>query len=187
MKGDVQRSWEVIQQLGVPVVAEHLYKVFFELAPEAVHCFPRHVRMKYREWSAECEEDSDLTKSAALRNLFGKFLSAIGCMVAGLRDSTQLVPTLLSLGRRHIGYDVKEEFWPALGQALNRALSDILGAGFTLEVENAWTVVYGFTSSVMVGGLQQAKELARRLELDVVKKKSSASSTTASSLPSIEP
>merc|ERR1712238_514274 len=72
-------------------------------------------------------------------------------------DSSKLVPLLTSLGRRHIGYGVDEAFWPALGTALNITLSDLLGDGFTNEVENAWNVVYGFTSSIMIAGLRQAK------------------------------
>jgi len=158
MKGDVRESWEVIQETGTEVVGEHLYKVFFELMPESMSCFPLEVRLKYREWTAdESEEEDDLLTSAALRRLFAKVLNAIGGVVAGLQDSSKLVPLLTSLGRRHIGYGVNEAFWPALGTALNTTLSDLLGDGFTNEVENAWNVVYGFTSSIMIAGLRQAK------------------------------
>merc|ERR1712151_412499 len=103
--------------MGITVVAKHIYMHFFELVPAALNCFPMHVRQKYREWTAdEPDEDGDARNSAALRNLFAKVLNAIGCTVAGLQDASKLVPLLLNLGARHIGYGVSEEFWPALGK-----------------------------------------------------------------------
>jgi len=162
MKGAVQRSWDQIQALGTTVVGEHVYRYFFELVPEAMSCFPVHVRLKYREWIAdEPDEDGDLRDSAALRNLFAKVLNAIGCTVAGLQDASKLVPLLSSLGARHIGYGVSEEFWPALGKAMNRTLQDLLGEAFTPEVENAWNIVYGFMSQIMVESLRKAREAAQ--------------------------
>jgi len=162
MKGDVERSWDTIQELGVAVVGERIYRVFFDMVPEAVECFPSHVRHKYREWTEdESEDEADVNNSAALRKLFGKVLNAVGCVVAGLKGSSKLVPLLTSLGGRHITYNTNEAFWPALGKAVNITLAELLGAGFTPEVDNAWNVVYGFMSSIMIAGLQQAKALAQ--------------------------
>jgi len=165
MTGDVQRSWEKVQELGTAVVGERIYKAFFEIVPEAAECFPIHVRMKYKEWTAEeGEEGSDLANSAALGKLFGKVVNAIGCCVAGLRDVSRLVPLLSSLGARHISYGVEYSFWPALGQAMNKTLRETLGEDFTPEVENAWNVVYGFMSSIMVESLRQSREAAAAAE-----------------------
>jgi len=165
MKGDVQRSWETILKLGTAVVGERIYRYFFEMVPEAMAAFPVHVRRKYREWTAdETDEEGDLLNSSALRKLFGKVLNAIGCVVAGLQDTSKLVPLLTSLGRRHIGYAVSEAWWPLLGKAIIMALSDILGDAFTSEVENAWTVVYGFASSIMIAGLREAREAATQMK-----------------------
>merc|ERR1712066_1015723 len=50
---------------------------------------------------------------------------------------------------------------PILGKAVIVTLAELLGDAFTPEVENAWNVVYGFTSSIMISGLRQAKEAAR--------------------------
>jgi len=169
MKGDVERSWERIQELGTAVVGERVYRVFFDLVPEAIDNFPAHVRHKYREWTAdESDDETDVQNSSALRKLFGKVLNAVGCVVAGLQDASKLVPLLTSLGGRHISYNTNEAFWPALGKALNIVLAEVLGDGFTAQVENAWNVVYGFTSSIMIAGLQQAKAAARARELEDV-------------------
>jgi len=172
MKGDVERSWESIQRLGTDAVGEHIYRIFFDMVPEAMENFPVHVRAKYSDWTAEEseEEELDLNNSLALRRLFGKVLNAIGCVVAGLQDSSKLVPLLTSLGGRHIAYGpggVNEAFWPALGKAINMTLSELLGDGFTTEVENAWNVVYGFASSIMIAGMRQALAAAARARPEV--------------------
>lgn len=167
MKGDVERSWESIQKLGTDVVGAHIYGRFFEMVPDAMENFPAQVRAKYSDWSDEKnEEDVDLSDSAALRKLFGKVLNALGCVVAGLQDSSKLVPLLTSLGGRHIAYGpggVNETFWPALGKAINMTLSDLLGEGYTTEVENAWNVVFGFASSIMIAGMRQAIAASQQL------------------------
>jgi len=167
MKGDVERSWESIQKLGTDVVGLHIYRRFFEMVPEAMENFPAQVRAKYSDWtSQENEEDVDLSDSVALRKLFGKVVNAIGCVVVGLQDSSKLVPLLTSLGGRHIAYGpggVNETFWPALGKAINMTLSDLLGEGFTTEVENAWNVVFGFASSIMIAGMRQAIAASQQL------------------------
>merc|ERR1712176_1474366 len=91
---------------------------------------------------------------------FAKVVNALGCTVAGLQDASKLVPLLSSLGARHISYGVSYEFWPALGKAINRTLQDLLGEAFTPEVENAWNIVYGFMSQIMVESLRKAREEA---------------------------
>merc|ERR1712085_130993 len=92
----------------------------------------------------------------ALRKLFAKVINAVGCTVAGLRDTGSLVPMLLALGNRHIAYGVPESYWVVLGEALDRTLADILGEDYTMEVKNAWAMVYKFMSSLMIQGLREA-------------------------------
>jgi len=151
----VERSWEQVQSLGTYAVAEMLYRHTFSVMPEAIHLFPSHVRMKYREWSPdEARDESDIFDSPALRKLFSKFINAVGCAVAGLHDDTKLVPMLVQLGGRHSTYGVHASHFQALGKAFNLTLAEILGPDFTLEVERAWTMAYGFMSSIMLDGLR---------------------------------
>jgi len=174
MKGDVMRSWDLILQLGTAKVGEHLYRVFFEMLPEAMDSFPLHVRVKYQDYLlGGPEADRDLHNSPALANLFAKVINAIGCTVAGLQESDKLVPLLTNLGMRHISYRVREEFWPVLSKAMNITLRDLLGEAFTQEVENAWNIVYGFMSQIMIQGLRRAIELSQET-------KSSAGGSVAS-------
>mmetsp|Transcript_50740 Transcript_50740/g.162383 ORF Transcript_50740/g.162383 Transcript_50740/m.162383 type:complete len:832 (-) Transcript_50740:110-2605(-) len=155
MKTAVEESWEQVQAIGSEVVGELLYQNFFKLAPDTVHLFPPEVRYRYRDWSAdEGVDESDIYRSPALRKLFAKVVNAVGTAVAGLQDISRLVPLLTQLGTRHVAYGVREEHFHALGKALVTALQQALGESFTLEVEFAWTMVYGFVSSIMISGLQ---------------------------------
>jgi len=157
-KGDVERSWEKVCEVGSFTVGELLYRYTFDLAPVSMNLFPASVRNKYREWTPdeEGEEDADLMQSVALRKLFAKVVNAVGCTVAGLRDTGSLVPMLLALGNRHIAYGVPESYWEVLGQALDMTLADILGEDYTMEVKSAWATVYKFMSSIMIQGLREA-------------------------------
>jgi len=131
-----------IEQVGIAEVGERLCEHFFELAPEAATCFRR---------SSTC------SSTASLRQLFGRVLSAIGLIVVGLQDTSKLVPLLLSLGERHVGYGVNEALWPVLGQAFQATLAEVLGEeAYTPEVQHTWSVVYGFASSIMIAGLHEA-------------------------------
>jgi len=169
MKSAVERSWDQVQALGTYAVAEMLYRHTFNLMPEAIQLFPSHVRMKYREWSAdEARDESNVFDSPALRKLFGKFINAVGCAVAGLHDNAKLVPMLTQLGGRHVNYGVHASHFQALGKAFNRTLAEILGGEFTQEVEGAWTMAYNFMSSIMLEGLRMAmhdKEMALNLHV----------------------
>jgi len=164
----VRQSWEQVKAIGVLVFAERLYKKSFELLPECMPLFPPDVRLKYRDWSADEDlaEDENLWDSAALRRLWGKVINALGCTVAGLHDMGKLVPMLTKLGNRHINYGLQERYWPVVGKAMDLTLQELLGASYTPEVQQAWNLVYGFTSSIMIEGLRQAVA-ARNHELSL--------------------
>lgn len=153
----VERSWEIVQGLGVSCVGEMLKNIFFDLAPEVIEFFPPEVRHKYREWTAdEGFDESDLRNCPGLRKLFGKVVSAVGYAVAGFHDSTRLVPMLTQLGARHAAYGVSQEHWDVLGEALNRTLQICLADAYTADVEAAWMRVYRFVAAVMTEGLRGA-------------------------------
>lgn len=157
IKSAVERSWEQVQELGTYRVGEILYRHTFALMPEAIRLFPEHVRMKYREWSPdETIDEPSLLDSPALRQLFRRYISAVGCVVVGIHDSHRLVPMLIELGARHAAYGVKEMHLQAMGKAFNLTLREVLGESFTTEVEAAWTMVYSLMSSVMLEGLSSA-------------------------------
>lgn len=163
MKTSVEKSWEQLQGLGCEYLGELLYRDFFEQAPEAMDLFPPEVRAKYREWYDEGSDDEELLNSPALRKIWSKIFVAVGNTVAGLHDTEKLVPRLRELGGRHAGYGTQEKHLNLLSKSLIQVLKNCLGETFTPEVEFAWTMVYGFISAIMAGGMHAARmELASR-------------------------
>ncbi len=78
-----------------------------------------------------------------------KLMSMIGAAVKGLDDLGALVPAVEALGRRHVGYGVRDEHYDTVGGALLATLEKGLGPAFTPEVRAAWTETYVTLASVM--------------------------------------
>jgi hypothetical protein len=57
-------------------------------------------------------------------------------------DTDTLVEILDDLGKRHIKYGVKAQYYPYLGQAIMSTLSETLGDKWTKAVADAWHDVY---------------------------------------------
>jgi hemoglobin-like flavoprotein len=93
----------------------------------------------------------------SLRQLFkvdmaeqGKRLMAmVAVVVNGLGILEDLVPVVQDLGRRHVGYGVKEEHYADVGAASLDTLEYALGDSFTSEVKAAWVNVYNVLASTM--------------------------------------
>lgn len=97
----VENSWEQVRALGMPTVGGILCRHTLELVPEAKVLFPLDVRRRYREWTAEEgeeDEEVEVLESAAVRQLFGRIITAVGSAVAGIHDMVQLMPMLTKLG-----------------------------------------------------------------------------------------
>ena len=85
-----------------------------------------------------------------------KLMSTIALAVGSLDRLPELVPIVQDLGRRHVGYGVKDEHYDSVGQALLWTLDKGLGADFTPEVKEAWTAVYMVLADTMKGAARQA-------------------------------
>jgi len=87
----------------------------------------------------------------------GQMLMAmIGSAVAGLRDLPALVPTLHSLGARHVRYGVETHHYDTVGEALLWTLEQGLGPTFTPSVRDAWAAAYGLLAGTMQAGATHA-------------------------------
>jgi len=81
----------------------------------------------------------------------GKMLmSMIGTAVNGLDRPETILPAVQDLGRRHVGYGVKEEHYAPVGAALLWTLGQGLGEAFTADAEKAWTKTYSLLADVMI-------------------------------------
>ena len=78
-----------------------------------------------------------------------KLMQMLTAAVKGLPRLDRLVPVVEDLGRRHVGYGVRDEHYETVGAALLWTLEKGLGAAFTPDVREAWTAVYGVLASTM--------------------------------------
>lgn len=102
----------------------------------------------------------------ALEPLFGSDMAAQGrklmqmltVAVQGLGRLDELVPAVRALGRRHVGYGVRDAHYATVGNALLWTLEHGLDDAFTPEVRDAWAAVYAVLADTMQQG---AAETAR--------------------------
>jgi hemoglobin-like flavoprotein len=78
-----------------------------------------------------------------------KLMMMITAAVRGLSDLGKLVPVVQDLGRRHVGYGVKDEHYTTVGTALIWTLEKGLGGAFTPEVKEAWVTTYTILADTM--------------------------------------
>lgn len=67
-----------------------------------------------------------------------------------------LMPVLLRLGQRHVGYGVEAAHYDSVGAALLETLAAGLGDAFTPEVRDAWTTMYQLVARTMQEGADAA-------------------------------
>jgi hemoglobin-like flavoprotein len=88
-------------------------------------------------------------------------MSMLATAVRGLTNTEALVPVVKGLGRRHVGYGVKDQHYQTVGQALIDTLAKGLGDDFTRETREAWLAAYALLSSVMKAGAAEMETVAR--------------------------
>jgi hemoglobin-like flavoprotein len=85
-----------------------------------------------------------------------KLMQMLAIAVAGLDDLDTLVPAVRALGKRHVGYGVRDDHYDTVGTALLWTLETGLGGAFTFEVREAWTTVYTILADTMKSGAAQS-------------------------------
>lgn len=123
--GLVQASFKKVAPIA-GAAADIFYDRLFEIAPETRALFP---------------EDMSDQKS--------KLMQMLATAVNNLHQVDTIVGAVQDLGRRHVGYDVKDAHYDVVGAALLFTLGKGLGDDFTPEVEAAWTETYGLVATVM--------------------------------------
>ena len=62
------------------------------------------------------------------------------------------MPVIEALGRRHVGYGVRDRHYLTVAEALLWTLEQGLGAAFTEETKQAWIDAYGLLATTMQNG-----------------------------------
>lgn len=76
-------------------------------------------------------------------------MSVLAMAVNGLDRLHAIIPAVEALGRRHVGYGVRDEHYDTVGAALLWTLEQGLGDAFTAETRAAWAACYGLLAGVM--------------------------------------
>lgn len=87
-----------------------------------------------------------------------RLMQMLAAAIELLDRPASLEPVLLKLGQRHAGYGVAEAHYASVGAALLDTLAAGLGHGFTPEVREAWTAMYGHVARTMQRGAASQPE-----------------------------
>lgn len=126
--GPVERSWELVRgeidSLGVQVVVR-----WFGRNPDHLQLFP------FRDAPDLARDPRSVAHGRSV-------LSAVGAVVAGMRDVEGLSGTVDHLAAVHAHRGVRRDMFPALGGAIMSVLSERLAGQWTEEVRAAWESVF---------------------------------------------
>lgn len=129
----VQTSWEKCIPIA-DTAAEIFYAKLFELDPELKPLFSSDMKEQGR-----------------------KLMTMITTAVRGLKNLDGIVGAVRDMGKRHVGYGVKDEHYVTVGTALIYTLGQGLGDAFDAETEEAWVATYTLLADTMKDA---AKEVA---------------------------
>jgi hemoglobin-like flavoprotein len=128
----VQQTWEMV----IPIAddaAQLFYNRLFELDPSLRPMFAH----------------SDMAEQRK------KLMQMITVAVRGLGRLDDLVPAVQALGKRHVGYGVRDAHYDTVGSALLWTLEQGLGAAFTDEARSSWAATYYTLANVMKAAAAQ--------------------------------
>lgn len=80
----------------------------------------------------------------------GKIFTLLSMAVNNLNNPEKLRSKLHELGRHHIGYRVKPEYYPLVGEVLLKALAIVLGEAWTPALQHAWAEGYQAIVNLML-------------------------------------
>lgn len=117
---------------------------------EAVRARPAEaVSLFYGQLFEMAPEVKPLFRSAA-ETQGQKLIDTLGVLIHGLRDFEAMLPDLVDLAGKHVGYGVTAAHYEPMGEALLATLDQMLGEEFTPAVRHAWASIYHIISQAMI-------------------------------------
>ena len=127
----VQETFEKVRSIS-EAVAELFYKRLFQLNPSFKSLFKGNMKTQ------------------------GKmFMQMLDLAAKGLDEADTILPTIHSLGKNHVEYDVKEEYYSTVGEALLWTLEQDLGSNFTPKEKEACTEASKLLSDAMMNAARE--------------------------------
>ncbi len=128
----VKNSWDQVKPISEQAAAL-FYGRLFELDPSLKPLFKGDMKEQGR-----------------------KLMATIGLAVTSLDRLEEILPAVQNLGRKHASqYHVPDSSYQTVGEALLWTLDKGLGAGFTDDVKEAWTLTYATLAGVMLDASKQ--------------------------------
>lgn len=121
----VKESWAKVVPIS-ETAAELFYGKLFELDPDVKSMFKGDMKEQGR-----------------------KLMSILNTAVNALDKLEAIVPTLQVMGKRHVGYGVKDKDYDTVGEALIWTLGAGLKDDFTDTTKAAWIEVYTLVADTM--------------------------------------
>jgi hemoglobin-like flavoprotein len=85
---------------------------------------------------------------------------ALVAVMEHLEDAAWLTQTLEAMGAKHVDYNVSDEMYAMVGDALLATLAEIAGDDWTPALAAAWTDAYGAIAGLMQQGARKARASA---------------------------
>jgi methyl-accepting chemotaxis protein len=79
-----------------------------------------------------------------------KFMTLIGTVVTKLHLGDEPDEMILSLGKRHVAYGVKDDYYPRFGKVLLNTFEKHMGDQWTLELKEAWALAFQHMADLMI-------------------------------------
>lgn len=106
---------------------ELFYKNLFEAAPSVKPLF-----------------EGDISRQAA------KLVSTVTFVVQHLSDFSIIKQQVAELGKKHVKYGAKPEYYPVVADQLILTLKQGMGDRFTTEIESAWKKGLNVVAAIMI-------------------------------------
>ncbi len=123
----IRETWQKVVPIG-DVATELFYSRLFEIDPSVRPLFSK----------------ADLPLQRR------KLLQALNAVIESIENLETVVPTLQDLGRRHVGYGVKDAQYDSVGGALLWTLEKGLGEAWSEEAAEAWASAYALIANTMI-------------------------------------
>ncbi len=121
----VKSTWTSVEAIS-DTAAELFYGRLFELDPKLKELFKGDMKEQGK-----------------------KLMQMLGVAVANLHQLDQVMVAVQELGKRHVGYKVKDEDYDTVAASLLWTLEKGLGDAWNDEVQAAWTETYVTLATVM--------------------------------------
>lgn len=136
----VKSTAPILEEHG-GLLTRHFYKRMFQHNPEVAPFF------------------NQANQSAGLQQ---KALAAAICAYAANIDNLEVLGGAVELiAQKHASLQIKPEHYPIVGTNLLASIQEVLGAGATQEVINAWGEAYQFLAAILIGREAQIYETHR--------------------------